>query len=195
MSSYLQVPSFRRPYIENDNIRMMLDDIERRDGNPLSDAENLLRVAEILMDVGLNTIPKETVWAQMESFFIYLNENYPSNFFDDDEQGEEIVILSLNNRLYLEDYCASSMIRNQLDLLTKNTFKRDKLKSLYFESYASSTALKGADEDFEPFKLELKDEARQWFKAIPEKSAFAEQGRVQPHVRAPLNQFLKEIRE
>lgn len=191
----LQTPSFKRPHIDSDYIGMMLDGIEFRDGNPLSNVENLLQVAEILMDAGLRTVPKETIWAQMEGFFIYLLENHPSEFSDDDDEGEQVIILSQNNHFYLEDYCTSAMIRSQLHLLTENKFQLDKLKSLYFESYARSVNLKDADEDFEALKLELKDEARQWFRAVPEMSSFAKQGWVQPHVRGPLKRFLKEIGE
>lgn len=191
----LQTPSFERPYIESDNIRMLLDDIEYRHGDPLMDAEGLLQTAEKLLNASLTAVTKETIWAQIEGFFIYLDENHPSDFSSDDEEGEQIIILSLSNRFYLEDYCASAMTRKQLHLLTENKFKPDKLKSLYLESYAPSVAMKGADEDFEPFKLELKDEARQWFKGVPEKPAFAEQGWVQPHVHGPLRRFLKGIGE
>ena len=191
----LQTPSFERPYIESVNIRMSLDDIEYRYGDPLMDAEGLLQTAEKLLNTGLTAVTKETIWAQIEGFFVYLCENHSSDFSIDDEEGEQIIILSLSNRFYLEDYCASAMTRKQLHLLTENNLKPDKLKSLYLKSYATSVTLKGADEDFEPFKLELKDEARQWFKGVPEKPALAEQGWVQPHVRGPLKRFLKGIGE
>jgi hypothetical protein len=189
----LQTPSFKSPHIESDYIGMMLDGIEFRDGNPLSDAENLLQVAEMLMDTGLSTVPKEAIWTQMEGFFIYLLENHPSDFSDDNEEGEQIIILSLNNRLYLEDYCASAMIRKQLYLLTENKLKRDKLKNLYRESYAASVVMNNSEGDFEPFRQELKDEARQWLQLVPERSAFTKEGWHQPSVRGPLRRYLAEI--
>lgn len=188
----LQTPSFKRPYIESDNIRMLLDGIEYREGNPLTDAEWLLQTGEEIVDAGLILVTKKEVWSQMENFFLWLAVNYPSDYTDDNLDGEEVIFLSQNNRFYLEDYCAGAMTRKQLDLLTDNKFKREKLKNLYKESYASGIAMKDSDEDFDPFKLELKDEARQWFKEIPEKSPFAKEGWVQPHVRDPLKRFLKQ---
>lgn len=188
----LQTPSFLRPHIESDNIRLLLDGIEYREGNPLTDAEWLLQTGEELVDAGLVLVTREEVWSQMETFFLWLADNYPSGYTDDDAAGEEIIFLSQNNRFYLEDYCAGAMTRKQLDLLTENKFKREKLKNLYKESYASCVPMKGPNEEFEPFKMELKDEARQWFKEIPEESPFAKEGWVQPHVRGPLKAFLKQ---
>lgn len=187
----LQTPSFLRPHIESSNIRLLFNGIEEREGNPLTDAECLLQTGEELVDAGLALVTKEEVWNQIANFFLYLAENYPSNYTDDDSEGCEILFLSQNNRFYLEDYCANAMVRKQLELLTENKFKREKLKDLYKESYASATTIKGVDEDFEPFKMELKDEARQWFKEVPEKSPFAKDGWIQPHVRGPLKAFLR----
>jgi hypothetical protein len=191
-TAQLQTPSFLRPHIESDNIRLLLDGIEYREGNPLWDAECLLQTGEELVDAGLVLVTKEEVWNQMWVFFTWLAANYPSDYTDDDAAGEEIIFMSQNNRFYLEDYCASAMTKKQLDLLTENKFKRDKLKTLYRESYASHMPMKGPDEVFDPFKMELKDEARQWFKEIPERSPFAKEGWHQPHVRGPLKAFLKQ---
>jgi len=192
----LQPPFFLEPHVDCTNIRMLLEGIRHREGNPLIDAEQLLQLGESLIDAGLVLVTKEETFEQMENFFLYLSMENPSDFCEDSEKtGDLSIVLSRDNRLYLEDFCASSMIKKQLKLLTENKFKREKLNSLYETCKEHTlTATTSTEDYFEPFALELKDEARKWFKEIPEKSPFVELGWVQPHIKGPLKKFIKEIK-
>ena len=192
----LQPPSFLEPHVDCTNIRLMLESISYREGHTLIEAEHLLQIGESLMDAGLVLVTKEETFEQMENFFLYLSMENPSNFCADDNIDDPTIILSRDNRLYLEDFCASSMIKKQLELLTENKFKREKLNSLYDTCIGHKLKATTSTEDyFEPFALELKDEARKWFKEIPEKSPFVELGWVQPHIKGPLKRFINAIKE
>jgi len=190
MSPQLQAPSYWAPIIDCESISCLLTNLGVREGDPALNAQRLIDLGESLMDVGLVTWPKESTWAELTQVLDYIKVNSPSNFADDNEDGEEIIILSRRNREYLEDYCASTMMKKYLKLLTKHKHKREKLKTFFRNSYASDTAFGQSDDDFEPFRYECKDEARQWLAQIPEKSHFAPLNLTQPHVRPLLKQYL-----
>jgi hypothetical protein len=111
MYSQLQTPLFSRPHFDFDSISHQFDAIEWREGDPVSNVEDLIQVGDRLVCLGLVLLPKEQGFQHLSSFLEELDE-------EDDFLVDDQLSLSISNKEFLVREFASWMtdfLRDELN--------------------------------------------------------------------------------
>lgn len=124
MSSQLQTPLLSRPHFEFDSISHQLDAIEWREGDAVSNIEDLMQVGDHLLCVGLGLLPKEQGFQNLSGFLEELEE-------DDEFLLDEMLCLSISNKEFLAGAFASWMAEVLRDLLKSHKLQPDKVASAF----------------------------------------------------------------